>query len=108
MSESVPIVTGASQGIGRATAIRPARDFSAIILVARNFQNLKETATHIKSAGAEPLRLDLDLSRPTSVHPSEAPLTVEAVAPPDMVATENIWLLGASAAVVTNATASAD
>jgi hypothetical protein len=52
--------------------------------------------------------LDLDLSRPISAHPSEAPLTVEAAAPPDMVATENIWLLGASAAVVTNATASAD
>jgi 3-oxoacyl-[acyl-carrier protein] reductase len=39
MSESVAIVTGASQGIGRATAIRLARDFSAIVFVARNLQH---------------------------------------------------------------------
>jgi ribose 5-phosphate isomerase A len=39
--------------------------------------------------------------------PSEDPLTVEATAPPDQVAGEIIRLLGASAAVVTSATASA-
>ena len=103
MSES-----GSRQGLRPATAIRLAHHFSGIVLVARDFQHLDETATHVNSAGAEPLMLDLDLSRPISAHPSEAPLTVEAAAPPDMVATENIWLLGASAAVVTNATASAD
>ncbi len=31
MAKSVAIVTGASQGIGRATAIRLARDFSALV-----------------------------------------------------------------------------
>ena len=44
MSNSVAIVTGASQGIGRATAIRLARDFSALVLVARNSANLEHTA----------------------------------------------------------------
>jgi 3-oxoacyl-[acyl-carrier protein] reductase len=60
---SVAIVTGASQGIGRATAIRLARDFSAVALAARNADELKEVANAVKSAGAEPLVLDLDLSK---------------------------------------------
>jgi 3-oxoacyl-[acyl-carrier protein] reductase len=60
---SVVIVTGASQGIGRSTAIRLARDFSSIVLVARNADALKEVSDIVKSAGAEPLICDLDLSR---------------------------------------------
>src|SRR5271155_3731404 len=61
MSNSVAIVTGASQGIGRATAIRLARDFSALILVARNRASLEETAAAVKAAGAEALVIDADL-----------------------------------------------
>jgi 3-oxoacyl-[acyl-carrier protein] reductase len=64
MSNSVAIVTGASQGIGQATAIRLARDFSAIVLVARNRSNLEQTAAAVKTAGAEPLIIDIDLSLP--------------------------------------------
>ena len=55
MSSSVAIVTGASQGIGRATAIRLARDFSALVLVARDRAHLEETAEAVKAAGAEAL-----------------------------------------------------
>jgi 3-oxoacyl-[acyl-carrier protein] reductase len=64
MIQSIAIVTGASQGIGRATSIRLARDFSAIVLAARNTAALAEVATAVKSAGAEPLICDLDLSKP--------------------------------------------
>jgi 3-oxoacyl-[acyl-carrier protein] reductase len=53
VTKSVAIVTGASQGIGRATAVRLARDFSAVVLVARNKDELDKTASAIKSAGAE-------------------------------------------------------
>lgn len=62
MSKSVAIVTGASQGIGRATAIRLAKDFSAITLAARGKENLEATAAAVKAAGAEPLVIDLDLA----------------------------------------------
>jgi 3-oxoacyl-[acyl-carrier protein] reductase len=62
MSKSVAIVTGASQGIGRSTAIRLARDFSSIVLAARDRPNLDETAYAVRTAGAEPLVVDVDLS----------------------------------------------
>ena len=62
--ESVAIVTGASQGIGRATAIRLARDFSAIVLVARDKEKLEQTASDVRSAGAEVMIYDLDLRKP--------------------------------------------
>lgn len=63
MKNSVAIVTGASQGIGRAAAIRLARDFSSIVLLARNGDALEEVAHAVREAGAEPLSLALDLSR---------------------------------------------
>jgi NAD(P)-dependent dehydrogenase (short-subunit alcohol dehydrogenase family) len=65
-NSSVAIVTGASQGIGRATALRLARDFSAVVLVARNEEKLDTTATAVKSAGAEPLVCALDMRAPES------------------------------------------
>jgi 3-oxoacyl-[acyl-carrier protein] reductase len=64
MSGKVAIVTGASQGIGRSTAIRLARDFASIVLVARNREKLEETAAEVKKAGAAYLAIDLDLSEP--------------------------------------------
>jgi NAD(P)-dependent dehydrogenase (short-subunit alcohol dehydrogenase family) len=66
MSASVAIVTGASQGIGRATAARLARDFSALVLVARNRANLELTEEAVKAAGAEALVIDADLAEPAA------------------------------------------
>jgi len=64
--KSVAVVTGASQGIGRATALRLARDFSAVVLVARNKDNLEKTAADVRSAGAESVFYALDLREPQS------------------------------------------
>jgi 3-oxoacyl-[acyl-carrier protein] reductase len=63
---SVAIVTGASQGIGQATALRLARDFSAVVMTARQESELQKTAAAVKSAGAEPLVYALDLREPSS------------------------------------------
>ena len=65
-AKTVAIVTGASQGIGRATALRLARDFSAGVLVARNKDELEKTASAVNSAGTESLIYALDLREPQS------------------------------------------
>jgi 3-oxoacyl-[acyl-carrier protein] reductase len=70
MKNAVAIVTGASQGIGRSTAIRLARDFSAVVLAARNAKELEEVAAAVKEVGADALPLALDLSQ------TDAPKTV--------------------------------
>ncbi|HTF62418.1 MAG TPA: SDR family oxidoreductase [Edaphobacter sp.] len=65
-TNSVAIVTGASQGIGRATAVRLASDFSTVVLVARSQDELQKTSDAVKAAGAESLLYALDLRDPRS------------------------------------------
>jgi 3-oxoacyl-[acyl-carrier protein] reductase len=66
MKPSVAIITGASQGIGRSTALRLAKDFSHLVLAARNGEALEQTADLAKKAGAEALALPLDLREPAA------------------------------------------
>jgi short-subunit dehydrogenase len=66
MPSSVAIITGASQGIGRAAAARPARDFPALVLVARNRANLEETAALARKVDADARIIDADLSQAPS------------------------------------------
>ena len=66
MKTSVAIVTGASQGIGRSTALRLAKDFSGLVLAARNGEALNEVAALVKEIGAEPLPLPFDLREPAA------------------------------------------
>jgi 3-oxoacyl-[acyl-carrier protein] reductase len=69
MPKPTAIVTGASQGIGRATALRLARDFGSLVLVARNREKLEEVAKDVRAADAEALVIDADLSRPEAAQP---------------------------------------
>lgn len=62
MKNSVAIVTGASSGIGKAAAIRLARDFLSIILVAREGEKLSEVAESARKVGCDCLSLEMDLS----------------------------------------------
>ncbi len=66
MSDRVAIITGASQGIGKATAIRLAQDFSKLVLVARNKTSLAETASEVEVVGAGALVVDADLAEPVA------------------------------------------
>jgi len=62
--KSVAVVTGASLGIGKATALRLARDFAAVQLVARDKENLEAVAKEVLSVGAETEILAADLREP--------------------------------------------
>jgi 3-oxoacyl-[acyl-carrier protein] reductase len=66
MSQSVAIVTGASSGIGRATAIRMSRDVSAVVLAARGAAELADVADQVRTNGAEPLAINIDLMAATA------------------------------------------
>jgi len=66
MKGNVAIIAGASQGIGRATALRLARDFPAIVLAARNGDALREVAQAAGQAGANVLPMPLDLREPAA------------------------------------------
>jgi short-subunit dehydrogenase len=63
MSNKVAVVTGASQGIGFSTAVRLARDFGPIVLVARNRAKLENTAAAVREAGANPSSLTCPTAR---------------------------------------------
>jgi 3-oxoacyl-[acyl-carrier protein] reductase len=63
MKNGVAVVSGASQGIGRSTAIRLASDFSSVVLVARNGDALNEVSDAVRKSGAEPLAIAEDLSK---------------------------------------------
>jgi len=57
----VALITGASQGIGRACALELARQGASIALAARNLDKLKEVAAEIAAAGgtAHPFAVDV-------------------------------------------------
>ena len=61
MDNRIAIVTGASAGIGAATAIRIATQFSGVVLVARREKELEETAASVKTSGATPLVIANDV-----------------------------------------------
>jgi NAD(P)-dependent dehydrogenase (short-subunit alcohol dehydrogenase family) len=63
----VAFVTGAASGIGRATAVAFATEGARVAIVDRTEDALSETADAVRNAGAEPLVLACDVSKPEQV-----------------------------------------
>jgi 3-oxoacyl-[acyl-carrier protein] reductase len=61
-SERVALVTGASQGIGKACALVLAEAGARVVVAARNADNLIETAREITEAGGEAHIVHLDIT----------------------------------------------
>jgi len=65
--QRVTIVTGASQGIGRAIAVAFGGEQDVVVLAARNLEGLNETATLVEKAGGMPMVVETDVTSETSV-----------------------------------------
>lgn len=63
----VALVTGASQGIGRATALALAEKGTAVVLAARNKEKLEAVAHEVEGLGARALVLVMDVADEASI-----------------------------------------
>jgi 3-oxoacyl-[acyl-carrier protein] reductase len=63
----IALVTGASQGIGRACALELARAGATVALAARNEAKLAEVAAEIETAGGQAAAFSLDVSSEESI-----------------------------------------
>lgn len=62
------LITGASQGIGKATALLFARQGYQLVLISRNAEKLENTAQEIQNLGyAVPLTITCDVTNPSQV-----------------------------------------
>ena len=65
-------ITGAASGIGQATAVAFAKEGARVVVTDRSAGALKDTADHVKAAGAEALPFACDVSRPEQVEAAVA------------------------------------
>jgi len=64
---SVALVTGASQGLGRAIALRCAAEGADVVLAARSLENLRAVAGEIEGLGRRALAVSVDLREPAQI-----------------------------------------
>ncbi len=67
MKDMKVAITGASSGIGRATALRMAKEGADVALIARNRERLEEVASLVRREGRRAVVLEADVTDPESV-----------------------------------------
>jgi len=70
LSSRVALVTGASQGIGRACALKLAKEGARLAVAARNQEKLDELVAEIMAAGGEAAAFTLDVADEDQVKPT--------------------------------------
>ena len=67
LKDKVAVVTGASQGIGRDTALALAQASAKVVVAARNEEKLTTLVNEIAAAGGEALAVKMDVADPDQV-----------------------------------------
>ena len=83
-TEQIVVVTGASQGIGRAVALAYAASGARLALLARNESNLKAVAEEVRQRGGEALVVPCDVTDEAQVARAE-PAVREALGVPHVL-----------------------
>jgi NAD(P)-dependent dehydrogenase (short-subunit alcohol dehydrogenase family) len=64
LNGKVALISGGTEGIGRASAITLAREGAKVVICARGQEKLDATAAEITKAGGEVLAISADMSKP--------------------------------------------
>jgi NAD(P)-dependent dehydrogenase (short-subunit alcohol dehydrogenase family) len=88
----VVVITGASAGVGRATARRFAEEGDAVALIARGKERLEAAAREVEALGGRALTLPLDVAEPAALEAAAEQVEAE-LGPID------VWVNNAMAAV---------
>ena len=75
LSGRVALVTGASQGIGRACALKLAASGASVAVAARNQEKLSELVQQITASGGKASAFPLDVADEDQVKPRSRPLS---------------------------------
>jgi len=65
LKDKVAIITGGTQGIGRATALRLAQEGAKVVVAARGKERLDAVAAEIRGAGGMAVAVQADVSKPS-------------------------------------------
>jgi len=95
------VITGATSGVGRAAALRFARDGARIALLARGQDGLDAAAKEVESLGGRPLPLSADVADPDQVE-SAAAAAEDAFGPIDVWVNDAMTTVFAEAKDVTS------
>jgi 3-oxoacyl-[acyl-carrier protein] reductase len=67
LKDKVAVVTGGTEGIGRATALRLAREGASVAICARRQELLDKTAAELRKTGAQVLAVSADMSKTADI-----------------------------------------